>query len=281
MEYPLLKFGGSGQPLNIAPANGFPPETYLPMLHPLPKNHRIICMPPRALWPKTVPPAHLGNWETDLTDDLLTALQRHDLNNVVALGHSFGAIASMLAVVKDPTRFSTLVMLDPTILTRQILNGLSAARAANALDDFPLANRALKRQRQFASREDAFAYFRSRGIFTDWSEPALRAYVDHGLVANAEGFELSWTPEWEAYYFKTAYTETWEVLPRLEGVLPTLIIRGAGSNTYLAGSARLVQDMLPSAVHIDIPGHGHLFPQSAPEQAGRHIADWLTSLGAS
>lgn len=278
MEYPILKLGGRGQTLNIAPANGFPPETYLPMLHPLMKKYRIICLPPRALWPNSVPPAHLGTWESDLADDLSAAVQAHDLDSVIAVGHSFGAIASMLAIVKDPSRFSALVMLDPTILTRQTLNGLRAARVANTLDDFPLANRALKRQRQFASRDDAFVYLRSRGIFAAWSEVALRAYVDHGLVANAEGFELRWTPEWEAYYFKTAFTETWEVLPRLEGVLPTLIVRGADSDTYLTESSRLVQEILPSADHVDIPGHGHLFPQSAPEQAGRHINDWLTSL---
>ena len=75
------------------------------------------------------------------------------------------------------------------------------------VDNVPVAIGALKGRGQFAVRDDALGYSRSRGIFADWSEPALRAYVDHGLVANAEGFELSWTPEWEAKIKSGKWTE--------------------------------------------------------------------------
>jgi pimeloyl-ACP methyl ester carboxylesterase len=68
------------------------------------------------------------------------------------------------------------------------------------------------------------------------------------------------------------------MLPRLSGLLPVLIVRGGESDTYVAESAREVREILPDATHVDIPGHGHLFPQSAPAETGRVIAEWLASL---
>jgi len=277
MDFPLIELGGNGPTLNVAPANGFPPETYLPMVSPMMKTHHVVSLPPRALWGQESPPVAPGNWEIDVAADLLNGLKSHSMRDVIALGHSFGGIASMLAVLNEPARFRALIMLDPTILSQDILRGLDAAKSDGSIEDFPLAVRALKRQRNFASRDAAFTYFRTRGIFADWAEPALQAYVEHGLTPGKAGYELTWSPEWEAYYFKSGYTDTWRKLPQLDGLLPILIVRGGKSDTYVAASAQLVQDLLPSAKHIELPGHGHLFPQSAPVETGQIVSDWLAS----
>lgn len=279
MDYPMMELGGAGDVVNLAPANGITPQAYLPMLHPLADSYRVVCLPPRALWGNQPVPEHLGTWETDYTRDVLDGLRAHDLTGVIGIGHSFGGIATALAALEEPPRFKALVLLDPTILTRQILGALKSMREAGTIgQDFPLAARALKRQRRFASREDAYAYFRPRGIFKDWDDDAVRQYIAHGLVPDGDGLILAWSPEWEAYYFMTGYIETWEMLPRLDGLLPTLIVRGGDSDTYVAESAHEVRQLLPHATHIDIPGHGHLFPQSAPDEAGRIVADWLAAL---
>ena len=277
MNVPLINLGGTGPMINIAPANGITPQTYLPMLQPLSAAYHFIALPPRALWGNQLVPETLGTWETDYARDMLDGLRVHNLTGVIGFGHSFGGIATALAALEEPARFRALILLDPTILTPQILETLKLMRDSGTIgEDFPLAARALKRQRWFASREDAYAYFRPRGIFKDWDEAALQAYVEYGLIPDGDGVALAWSPEWEAYYFKTGYTGTWELLSRLDGLVPTLILRGADSDTYVAESAAEVRTLLPRATHIDILGHGHLFPQSAPSEAGRIIADWLS-----
>jgi pimeloyl-ACP methyl ester carboxylesterase len=280
MKYPLIDFGGAGPLVNIAPANGITPQTYLPLLRPLLVVHRVVSLLPRALWPAEPVPEVLGTWETDYARDLMDGLRAHNLTGVIGIGHSFGGIATALAALEEPARFRALILLDPTILTPQILEALRVMRDSGTIgEDFPLAARALKRQRRFASREDAYAYFRPRGIFRDWDEGALQGYINDGLIEDGDGVQLAWSPEWEAYYFKTGYTETWEMLPKLDNLLPTLIIRGADSDTYVEESAVEVRALIPNATHIELPRHGHMFPQSAPAETSRIIADWLSQHG--
>ncbi len=280
MTQPMLLLGGIGKPINLALANGITPETYLPMLNPLMDAYRVVCLPPRALWEDEPIPTELGYWD-ELARDLLTGFAKHGLNDVIAMGHSFGAVASMIAAIEQPERFKGLVLLDPTLLPSHVLDALREMRESGTIGEgFHLAARAAKRQRTFESYEAAYAYFNKRGAFRDWTDEATRAYVYHGLRQDTDGsVTLKWSPEWETYYFKTGYMQTWEMIPKLATLkLPILILRGGTSDTYLPDAAARVRELLPDATHVEISGHGHLFPQSAPLESATVIRDWLDAL---
>ena len=212
--------------LHIMPANGFPPQTYLPMLRPL-TDFRAVCLPPRALWGDERPPVKYRAWNAD-ADDLLSGIERHDLRDMVLVGHSLGGIVSMLALLKAPSRFKALIMLDPVFLPPLVLDMFDAAWEEGAVEDLPLVKGALRRRTHFDSREDAFMRFREKGIFADWDEETLRLYVDHGLRPRSDGagFELCWTTAWEAHYFSTVYRDIWLDLPKLNSLAPTAHLAG-------------------------------------------------------
>lgn len=278
---PVYEFGGTGPVLNLALANGIPPATYQPLLKPFMQDHRVICLLPRAFWDGETPPDHhLADWRTNVGQDLLNGLREHDLRGVVAVGHSFGGVASLLAVIAEPERFKALILLDPTLFAPHVVQAFDDLRSRDAMDEFPLAARAIWRQRLFGSTEEAFKYFRSRPLFRDWSDEVVRLYAEQGTrpLDEADGVTLRWSPEWEAYYFKTGYTGTWDHLPALRGLVPTLIMRGTESDTYLAESAARVRELLPEATHVDLPGRGHLFPQEAPDETYQVMREWLDSL---
>ncbi len=281
MPQRLLELGGPADAalIHIAPANSFPPQTYGPMLRSLTDRYRAICFPPRALWGDQTPPRELREWH-DLADDLLDAFDTWKMGEIILVGHSFGGIASMLATIKDPERFRALVMLDPVILSRESLDWLKTATEDNALDQTPLVRGALRRRRVFESREQAFHRFRNRPHFADWSDEALRLYVDHGLRerSNKAGYELAWPVEWEVYYYSTVYGRIWEDLPKLEGLLPVLIIRGGASDTFDQSGQEAVQRLVPSVTISVIERRGHLFPQSAPDETGGLIRSWLRAV---
>ena len=268
--------GDAGAPLlNIMPANGFPPQTYLPMLRGL-KGFRSISLPPRALWGDQAAPATLRSWR-DAADDLLRGLNRFGLDDIVAVGHSLGGVLSMLALIKQPKRFRALVMLDPVLLPQATLDMLARAREAGRIDDMPLVQGARRRRQFFDSREVAYSRFREKPIFADWPAEALSLYVEHGLRAreNGAGFELSWSPEWEAYYFSTVYQSIWQDLPKLNNLAPTLIIRAEDSDTFPDTSYARAQSLAPKATFHEMKGQGHLFPQAAPLETARVIRGWL------
>ena len=281
MPQRLLELGGPADAalIHIAPANSFPPQTYGPMLRALTDRYRAICCPPRALWGDQAPPRELREWGY-LADDLLSAFDAWNMRDIVLIGHSFGGIASMLAAIEEPDRFRALVMLDPTILSRERLDWLKMATEHNALDQTPLVKGALRRRRVFESRDLAFTRFRNRPHFADWPDEALRLYVEHGLRerSNKAGYELAWPVEWEVYYYSTVYQRIWEDLPALEGLLPALIVRGGASDTFEQSDQEAVQRLVPSATIKVIEGQGHLFPQSAPDETGALIRSWLRAV---
>ncbi len=278
MPQTLIELGGDlrAPVLNMMPANGFPAQTYLPMLRRL-AGLRTISLPPRALWGDQAAPTRFGSWR-DAADDLLKGLDRFSLRDIVAVGHSLGGVLSLLALIKEPKRFKALVMLDPVLLPQDSLDMLAAARDAVQIENLPLVQGARRRRQVFDSREDAYSRFREKAVFADWTAEALSQYVQHGLRArdNGPGFELIWSPEWEAYYFSTVYQDIWFDLPKLSGLAPVLIIRAEHSDTFPAASYARAQSLLPGAAFREMKGQGHLFPQSAPVKTARIISDWLS-----
>ncbi len=281
MPPPLIELAGeSCAPLlHLAPANGFPPRTYLPLLNAL-SAYRSVCLPPRALWGDQAPPTDYRDWQAD-ADDLLAGFQVHDLPDVVALGHSLGGVVSMLALLKAPARFKALIMLDPPILLPDMLNVIRGAWDGGYVDQMPLVQGALRRRQVFASRQEAFERFRQKLLFADWSDESLWLYIEHGTRKRSiEGdYELIWSTDWEAHYFSTVYLQIWDVLPRLTESPPALLVRGGASDTLVAEAFERVQSLAPALDCIEMEGQGHLFPLAAPVETAKLIMDWLDSKG--
>ena len=276
---PFYDFGGSGPVIHLALANGFPPQTYQPLLAPLTDRYHVVCLPPRAMWPGIGPaPPKVGSWR-ELADDLLAGLTQYDLSEVIAIGHSFGAIASLLAVLDQPQRFRGLIMLDPTILPVPLMDTIKAMQAQGEEPRLPLVDGALKRKHRFPDVAAAYAYWRGKPLFKDWSDLAVRLYAESMTqpAADGDGLELTWPRDWEAYYYLSIYAHIWDDLPRLDGLLPTLIVQGGATDTYSDDSANLVKEMLPAVTHITLPGYGHLFPQAAPDAMRAIIEAWLSA----
>lgn len=275
---PLYTFGGDGPPLHLAVANGFPPQTYAPLMNPLTDRFRVVCLPPRALWPGEKPPAKRVNWRDGLAADLIDGLKAHDLRDVIAVGHSFGGIATLLAAIAMPERFKAVILLDPTILPRQTMWMIRFGRLFGFSDGSGLAARAEKRRDHFENVEEAYAYFKGKRLFADWPDDALRGYVDSLIPHPDGGVTLAWPRDWEAYYFRTLYAGTWGALPSLENKMPLMLIRGKTSDTLTEESAAEIRRILPSMTYAEVSGHGHLFPQSAPDATRALITNWLERL---
>ena len=140
----------------------------------------------------------------------------------------------------------------------------AAAKRAHGEVRLQLVDTAMRRRSTFESRESAFAYWRRRRFFGDWSDEALGRYTDAMLrpAPEGHGFTLEWPAAWEAWYYRSFYPETWKDLPLLDQDLPTLVVGGMDSDTYTPEAAARVRDALPRATHISVPG-GYSKPAGA------------------
>ncbi|MBI4760606.1 MAG: alpha/beta fold hydrolase [Chloroflexota bacterium] len=259
-------YNGTGQPLHFLHANGYPPECYKPLFELLKTEYRVFGMCLRPLWEGSKP-HEIRTWHP-LSDDLLRFLSEHEAGPVIGVGHSVGAVVTLRAALREPGRFRALVLIDPVLFVPARLAAWSIIRTLGLGERLhPLIRSAQKRRRAFDDLETVFRGYRSRPIFRYMSDENLRAYIAGITKPSANGrHELVYSPEWEAQIYRTGLHDfdIWRSLPKLE--TPTIILRGAETDTFLENAARLVRKKQPKVRIEALEKSTHLLPLERPKE---------------
>lgn len=275
-QIPFDEYPADGPRLHFAHANGYPPAAYRPLIDCLNQDYHIYAMHQRPLWPGTDPDA-LQNWEP-LADDLSRFLDEQDLHAVIGIGHSVGGNATLRLALRQPDRFSAVILIDPVIFPPKFIPFWKMIYASGqAYRLHPLASAALRRRRVFPDRESMFANYRQKEVFRRIDEAGLWAYVHAITRDRPDGqVELVYPPEWEARIYVTGILSDqslWQVLPGL--IPPLFVIRGEQTDTFRESALLLIQKKLPTAAVVNLPQAGHLVPLEKPGEVCRLIKQFL------
>ena len=275
MTIPFFEYGGTGTPLHFLHANGYPPECYKPLLELLKTEYRVFGMYLRPLW-DDAKPEDINDWHP-LSDDLLRFLADRKADSVIGVGHSLGAIVTLRTALSAPDKFRALVLLDPVLFVPSLLAFWNFTRSIGLGDKVhPLVIGAQKRRRTFNDLEMVFRGYRQRSIFRYMSDDNLRIYIE-GITKPSENgnYKLVYPPEWEAQLYRTWLRDSdlWRGLRNLE--VPTLIIRGKETNTFLENAARLVKRKQPKVRVEALEKSTHILPLERPKEVFEIIQSFL------
>ena len=284
MPIPHDDFGGHGPTLHFSHPNAYTPRSFGPFIAPLTAHYHVLAAHHRPLW--YLSPGYGAadalegfiDWTWDaIADDLLRFLDEQKLEQVIGVGHSLGAVATMMAARKEPQRFRALALIEPVFLPPHVLQAIRAHPKLAAERPFVLG--ALRRRDRWPSRADAFARFREKSVFAGWSDEALWEYVNHGLHEDPATGEvvLSYPREWEARFYARPPTNVWDELPSLAH--PTLAIRATESDTLYPDAWALWQTLQPAATFVEMDGVGHMLTAEAPEEVAGVVLRWLEERG--
>lgn len=295
MSIPHFDLGGDGQPLHFLHANGYPPECYKPLLELLKTEYHIFGMYLRPLW-GDAKPEEIQSWHP-LSDDLLRFLARastaphnersappplgHDVSakKVIGVGHSLGGIVTLRAALRDPQKFRALVLIDPVLFMPGRLIWWNFFRAIGlGYKVHPMISGARKRRRTFDDLDTVFRGYRTRDVFRYMSDENLRLYIEGITRKTANGYELVYSPEWEARIYFTGLRDfdIWRALPKLD--VPTLFIRGAETDTFLEDAARLVKRKQPKARVEALEKSTHILPLERPQEVFEILRSFLADV---
>lgn len=263
-------FGGRGDPLVFAHANGYPPGSYRQLLEPLTAHYCVSAVRHRPLWGDPRPPARL-RWEL-FADDLRHTLKASTGEAPVwLLGHSLGAVVGLLAAAREPTLFRGLILLDPVFLPTRFVMGMTLAPRSR-LRQMPMIRRALARPGEFPDAGAAFEFYRGKRAFSGLDDEALRDYVAASTgPSDNGGIKLLFPPAWEAGIYGSA-PWIWPTLKRVS--MPVLGLRGEESQTLSAAAFRRWGRLQRQAELHTLPG-GHLFPLEHPQATAAQVLDFL------
>jgi pimeloyl-ACP methyl ester carboxylesterase len=270
---PFENFGGVGPLLHFAHANGYPPRAYAPLLEALTTRHYVLASAARPLWPDSKPDG-LQDW-SPLVSDLIQFLKAEGARGCVGVGHSLGALTTLLAAAQQPDLFRAIVLIDPVIFVRPYLWAWRVVKALGlGWRLHPLIAGTLKRRRVFASKQEMFTRYRRAPVFNRLTDYALRTYVDSLARKRKDGqVELNYPPEWEAQIYYGGPPDVWDVLPQLK--TPLALIYGAQSDTFSPRALATMQKALPKAAYVRIEAAGHLVPMEKPSEVAHAILDFV------
>ncbi len=276
---PSADFGGTGLPLHFLHANGYPPACYRPLIEQLAREYHVFGMLLRPLWPDADPQA-IRDWKP-FSRDLIAYLKGMGNGPVIGLGHSIGAVVTLRAALEQPELFSALVLIEPVLLPPYRVLQLRIARALGFRGGGKrLVEGALRRRREFDSLEQLFAGYRRRDVFQRFGDDELRALVK-GITRQKPdgGYELVYSPEWEARIYETAIWNDWSLWQEIGKLqVPTLFVRGADTDTFFVRTAEIIQERNPAVRVGSIPDSTHLVPMERPQAVFEAARDFLRSL---
>jgi pimeloyl-ACP methyl ester carboxylesterase len=278
VDIPHFDYGGEGAPLHFLHANGYPPDCYKPLFELLRIEYHLFGMMLRPLWDDSKI-EDINDWHP-LSVDLLRFLTTGGLGPPIGVGHSIGGIVTLRAALRDPGKFRALILLDPVLFVPSSLvmwNLIRVLGLGNKLH--PKVAGALKRRRTFDNLDMVFRGYRSRDVFKYMSDESLRAYIEGITKPKADGgFELAYSPEWESHIYLTGLHDfdLWRELAKLK--IPTLIIRGAETDTFLENAAKLVEKKNPK-IQIETLGKStHILPLEYPQEVFNLMQAFLSDV---
>ncbi len=282
---PPRRLSENGPLLIFAHANGYPPEAYRTFLEPILEDHQVFSLYLRSFWPGTNP-NEMRDWRT-FRDDYIPEVksiiekfggQERSTGQLIGVGHSLGAMTTLMAAIQDPSLFQLLVLIEPVLFPR--LRGITMRLLApiKVLNRFhPLIRGTLRRKTRFDSRETMYQNYRVKPVFSGLSDQVLGDYVGGLAVDLPEGgVGLKYSPAWEARIYETGGIADWVVWRNLNQVqCPVLVIRGEFTYSLFDRVFEQMIKKLPKGEACTMAGGGHLVPLEQPQKTAQVVLDFL------
>ncbi len=266
---------GRGPSLLLLHATGFHARCWDPIVRRLGAVH-VLALDQRGHG-RSEKPA-ITHWRV-FGEDVAALVRARPGERFVAAGHSMGGHALVDAAALCPEQLVRLVLIDPVIGEPATYGPSGGWRAELPPGELhPTA----KRKRYFDSPRAMFDRFRERRPYALFSEEALWAYCEHGLLPRTDGpgFELACAPETEASIYLASRSNAAVIESARRVQAPALVVRAKppppdralmdfeSSATWPGLAAAL-----PRGRDLFLPEWTHFLPMQAPEL----VAKWLES----
>tara|TARA_A100001015_G_scaffold22087_1_gene25051 strand:+ start:16908 stop:17759 length:852 start_codon:yes stop_codon:yes gene_type:complete len=268
------KFSEQGDPLLFLHANAYTPDCYRPLLTPFMDQYNVFAFKLRAIWPKSNL-ADVSSW-MDFVADCDAFLEEQSLRDIVGMGHSIGAVMTLLLEIIQPGRFKHIVLLDPVLFPFSNQLGLLIFKLI--IGHLRFVKKTYERQVLFASIDDVFQHYRTKKIFKFIDDANLTIICQSLFKKTDQGVELIQTPEWEAKIYKIgglSYPFLWKNINKIK--CPILLLAGEHSHICKVKEIQKLSFLASKFDYKILDQSSHLLPFEAPLKNVEYIKLFLSS----
>lgn len=271
MEIPFeILSHGKGKIL-FSHANAYHPLMYRKFFEKLDIDNTILAPLHRPLWDREVVEA--DDWQI-FTDDILRFAEAHELKGVPAIGHSLGAISLWKASILRPELFTSLILIDPVLISESIIDDMLQVDFSERHEIRPGIRTALFRRNHWQSRQEAHEHFIKKALFQKFDAQVFEDFIKYAIREDPfrGGYELAFPREWEARIY-AGPENVWAFMDKT--TVPILIIRAEHSNVISQESWKEVKKRVPHGQFLEMEDVGHLIPFEKPEQCAELISPFV------
>ena len=253
--------GGGERPVLLCHATGFNGLVWRPLAAHLTGYH-ALAPDLRGHGRSNAPAGRAMDWD-GFADDVLAVVDAWGVDDLVAVGHSKGGAALLMAEERRPGTFAALFCYEPVVIPP----GVGFADSS----DNPLAQGALRRREVFESRAAAFQNYAGKPPLSVLDPAALEGYVEGGFEDLADGsVRLRCRPEIESAVFRMAGSNgAFEGLSRVR--CPVTIARGQLDAPGPASAAQAIVDALGDGHLVAFDDLGHFGPLEQPARVAQAV----------
>ena len=263
----------------FAHANGFVGSSYNSLfqaLRPYSVDY-ISCFADRPLYQPQ-------NNILPLVTQLIDQAQRLSSNEpIIGIGHSMGAVVTLMAYYRCPSLFKKIILMDPPLFVLRKGFLIALVQQLNIAGQLiPPAKKAKRRQHRFPSRAIAKQALMRKPFFQNFHPQALNDYIQHGFSPTDSGdYQLVIDKTLEYKLFCLAPScRRWFFKPALINLMPLKIpnffIYSAQYDLLKPNEIRYIARKLTNTHFIPIM-RGHMFPLEAPQEVGHLIKQLIRS----
>ncbi len=263
--------------IHFAHANGMPSAVYQPFFESLAEFFTIEYIAMLGATPDYPVDNHWRSLTQQIIDSVKNTCEKHEVSQVIGVGHSLGAMCTLQALYRAPQYFAQAVLMDPPWIYGKVSLLWHLAKTADKLpfmnhrliDKLSPAGVSKYRRDVWDSRAEAYEKMRHKGFFKNFDERSFQGYIDHGLHVRADGKVTLAIPKAnEVAVFRTNPSWYW-LAPNRAPKPPVTLIIGADS-LFLK---RRFPQQVTSRLGIPYQTHsgGHMFPLEQPESVAQQV----------
>lgn len=272
---------GEGRPLVLVHGSANDLRMWGPQVERWRDGFRVVAYSRRHHWPNE-PITPGGTYALDdHVEDLRALLEALEAEPATLVGHSYGGLVSLLLAARSPRAVEGLVLIEPPVMGFLAsvppgpgeLLGLALRHPRTALGILKLGARGFGPAEAALARGDEEEALRRMGIAVLGEEAYRKVEPDR-----MEQFRDNLIPE---------ELQSEEALPRLDPDLlasircPSLLVGGGRSPAVFARLLDRLEEMLPEAERVTVPGASHLVQEDRPEPFHEAVEAFLERCAAA
>ena len=129
-----------------------------------------------------------------MADEVAASLTQRADGPVIGIGHSLGGVITLLAAARYPALFERIILIDPVIYSTEVILFQALMQHTGLWRQRPFIQRVQQRQCEWPDRATALASLRRKGLYREWDDAALQAFVNFALSDVPEGVQLACHP---------------------------------------------------------------------------------------